>query len=126
MIDAKDVADHGTTLFVLAGGTFWMLRWLIRTFHIDTLANKSNHAEVNVIDRLESEITRLEKIIDRQQVDITSMAKAQANLEKLVSNQKAVLMAVELIVSTMCTCDTGSRAKVTALINELIDSTDKA
>lgn len=124
-MDANELATNGTGLFVMAGGAIWMLRWIVRTFHIDTLAIKSNTAEVNVIDRLESEITRLEKIIEKQQIDIASMVKAQANLEKQITNQKAVLMAIEFIIETTCSCDAESKSRVAALIRELVDSSEK-
>jgi len=119
-IEANEIANYGLGTFAIAGGGFYILRWVIRTFHIDKLAIKENHAEINVIDRLESEITRLETIIHKQQGEIASMMSNQRNLERMLSNQRAILLTIDMIIENMCTCDSKSKAKLAELIAELM------
>lgn len=121
-VDPQDVANYTVGGFVISGSLFWMIRWLIRTFHVDRLANKSTNAEGNVIDRLEGEIVRLEGIVGKQQIDINNMLREQRKLERRLSNQRAVLIAIETIVEGMCTCDTKARRKLAELIAELINA----
>lgn len=121
-VDPQDVANYTVGGFVLSGTLFVMIRWVVRTFHVDRLANKSTNAEGNVIDRLEGEINRLEGIIAKQQVDITNMAREQRKLERRLSNQRAVLIAIETIVEGMCACDSNARRKLAELIAELINA----
>lgn len=118
----NDIANYGLGIFGIAGAAMVALRWAIRAFHVDTLAIKSSHAEVNVIDRLESEIVRLEEIIGKQQIQISKMTVAQNNLQKLLNNQRAILMTIEMLLDNMCTCDSDAKKKLGNLIAELISS----
>lgn len=121
-VDPQDVANYSIGGLAIGGGAFWLLRWVIRTFHVDKLAIKSTTAEGNVIDRLEGEIHRLEAIINKQQNDIAKMNREQRKLERRLSNQRAVLIAIETIVEGMCTCDLNARKKLAELISELINA----
>ncbi len=121
-VDPNDVAGYTIGGFAIGGTAFWLLRWVIRTFHVDKLAIKSTTAEGNVIDRLEGEIHRLEAVINKQQEEITRMNRDQRKLERRLSNQRAVLIAIETIVEGMCTCDLQSRRKLSELIAELINA----
>ena len=121
-VDPQDVANYTVGGLAAGGGAFWPLRWVIRTFHIDKLAIKSTTAEGNVIDRLEGEIHRLEAVINKQAVEIAQMHKEQRKLERRLSNQRAVLIAIETIVEGMCTCDLNARKKLAELIAELINA----
>lgn len=123
-IEAADITNYGAGAFITAGGLFWILRWVIRAFHVDTLAIKSSHAEVNVIDRLESEITRLEAIITKQQTQISEMSDSQRNLEKLLQNQRAVLVAIEMIIDSSCTCNVITKGKLSELVSALTHQKD--
>lgn len=120
MADPNDVSNYAVGGMAALGGGFWLLRWVIRTFHLDRAANKAADAEFNVIDRLQGEITRLEGVIAKQATQIAEMQAEQRKLEKRMSNQRAVLMAIETIVEGMCTCDSVARKKLAALIAELI------
>ena len=120
-VDPNDVAGYTIGGFAIGGTAFWLLRWVIRTFHVDKLAIKSTTAEGNVIDRLEGEIHRLEAVINKQQEEITRMNRDQRKLERRLSNQRAVLIAIETIVEGMCTCDLQARRKLSELIAELIN-----
>lgn len=116
----NDIANYGFGIFGVAGIAMIALRWAIKAFHVDTLAIKSQHAEVNVIDRLESEIVRLEEIIGKQQIQISRMTVVQNNLQRLLNNQRAILMTIEMVLENMCTCDTEAKRKISKLIAELI------
>lgn len=116
----NEIANYGFGLFGVATIAMLALRWAIRAFHVDTLAIKSQHAEINVIDRLESEITRLEEIIGEQQEQLSKMSLAQANFVKLLNNQRVILMTVEMVIENMCSCDTAAKKKISKLIGELI------
>lgn len=122
VVDPQDVANYTVGGFVLSGTLFVMIRWVVRTFHVDRLANKSTNAEGNVIDRLEGEISRLEVIITTPQGEINAMMREQRKLERRLSNQRAVLIAIETIVEGMCTCDSNARRKLAELIAELINA----
>jgi hypothetical protein len=119
-VETSEVANYTIGGLAAGGGMFWLLRWVIRTFHVDKLAIKSTTAEGNVIDRLESEIHRLEAVINKQQSEINTMNRDQRKLERRLSNQRAVLIAIETIVEGMCTCDLNARKKLAELITELI------
>lgn len=124
-VNPQDVTNYTVGGFAISGVAFWILRWLIRTFHVDRLANKATNAEGGVIDRLQSEINRLESIIKGQTETINSLQRYQRKLDKRLSNQRAVLIAIETIVEGMCTCDLNARKKLAELITELItDDTD--
>ena len=124
-VNPQDVTSYTVGGFVISGVAFWIIRWLIRTFHVDRLANKATNAEGGVIDRLQSEINRLESIIKGQTETINSLQRYQRKLDKRLSNQRAVLIAIETIVEGMCTCDLNARKKLAELITELItDDTD--
>ena len=47
-VDPNDVASYTIGGFAIGGTAFWLLRWVIRTFHVDKLAIKSTTAEGNV------------------------------------------------------------------------------
>lgn len=119
-VNPQDVTNYTVGGFVIGGTALWLIRWLIRTFHVDKLAIKAATAEGNVIDRLQGEIDRLEKVIAQQSNTIEEMQKYQRKLDKKLSNQRAVLIAIETIVEGMCTCDTNARKKLAELISELI------
>lgn len=119
-VNPQDVTNYTVGGFVIGGTALWIIRWLIRTFHVDKLAIKAATAEGNVIDRLQGEIDRLEKVIAQQSDTIEEMQKYQRKLDKKLSNQRAVLIAIETIVEGMCTCDTNARKKLAELISELI------
>lgn len=119
-VNPQDVTNYTVGGFVIGGTALWLIRWLIRTFHVDKLAIKAATAEGNVIDRLQGEIDRLEKVIAQQSDTIEEMQKYQRKLDKKLSNQRAVLIAIETIVEGMCTCDTNARKKLADLISELI------
>ena len=119
-VNPQDVTNYTVGGFVISGVAFWIIRWLIRTFHVDRLANKVTNAEGGVIDRLQSEINRLESIIKGQTETINSLQRYQRKLDKRLSNQRAVLIAIETIVEGMCTCDLNARKKLAELITELI------
>lgn len=121
-VDPQDAANYTIGGFAIGGTAFWLLRWVVRTFHVDKLAIKSTTAEGNVIDRLEGEIHRLETVINKQQEEITKMNRDQRKLERRLSNQRAVLIAIETIVEGMCTCDFQARLKLSKLIAELINA----
>lgn len=124
-VNPQDVTNYTVGGFAISGVAFWILRWLIRTFHVDRLANKATNAEGGVIDRLQGEINRLESIIKGQTETINSLQRYQRKLDKRLSNQRAVLIAIETIVEGMCTCDLNARKKLAELITELItDDTD--
>lgn len=116
----NEIANYGFGLFGFATIAMLALRWAIRAFHVDTLAIKSQHAEVNVIDRLESEIVRLEGIVGKQQIQISKMTVVQNNLQRLLNNQRAILMTIEMVLENMCSCDTEAKKKISRLIAELI------
>jgi len=126
-VNPAEVTNYTVGGFAITGTAVWVIRWLIRTFHVDRLANKATNAEVNVIDRLQSEITRLETIVKGQTSTIDDLLKYQHKLDKRLSNQRAVLIAIETIVEGMCTCDSNARKKLAELIAELItaDSYDE-
>ena len=119
-VNPQDVTNYTVGGFAISGVAFWILRWLIRTFHVDRLANKATNAEGGVIDRLQGEINRLESIIKGQTETINSLQRYQRKLDKRLSNQRAVLIAIETIVESMCTCDLNARKKLAELIAELI------
>ena len=119
-INPNDVTTYTLGGFAISGTALWLIRWVVRTFHIDRLAIKSTNAEGSVIDRLQSEITRLETVIISQNKVIADMQRYQRKLDKRLSNQRAVLMAIETIVEGMCTCDLNARKKLAELITELI------
>ena len=119
-VNPQDVTNYTLGGFVISGTAVWLVRWLVRTFHVDKLAIKTTTAEGNVIDRLQGEINRLEKVIAQQSDTIEEMQKYQRKLDKKLSNQRAVLIAIETIVEGMCTCDTNARKKLAELISELI------
>lgn len=119
-VNPQDVTNYTVGGFAISGVAFWILRWLIRTFHVDRLANKATNAEGGVIDRLQGEINRLESIIKGQTETINSLQRYQRKLDKRLSNQRAVLIAIETIVEGMCTCDLNARKKLAELIAELI------
>lgn len=119
-INPNDVTTYTLGGFAISGTTLWLIRWVVRTFHIDRLAIKSTNAEGSVIDRLQSEITRLETVIISQNKVIADMQRYQRKLDKRLSNQRAVLIAIETIVEGMCTCDLNARKKLAELIAELI------
>ena len=121
-VDPQDVANYTLGGFAISGTAFWIIRWVVRTFHVDRLANKASTAEGNVIDRLEGEIKRLETIIKKQSLDIEDISRRHRRLERRLSNQRAVLIAVETIVEGMCTCDSASRKRLVELIAELINA----
>ncbi len=119
-VNPQDVTNYTVGGFVIGGTALWLIRWLIRTFHVDKLVIKASTAEGNVIDRLQGEIDRLEKVISQQNDTIEEMQKYQRKLDKKLSNQRAVLIAIETIVEGMCSCDTNARKKLVELISELI------
>ena len=119
-VNPQDVTNYTVGGFVIGGTALWVIRWLIRTFHVDKLAIKAATAEGNVIDRLQGEIDRLEKVISQQNDTIEEMQKYQRKLDKKLSNQRAVLIAIETIIEGMCSCDTNARKKLAELISELI------
>ena len=119
-INPQDVTAYTIGGFAISGTALWLVRWVVRTFHVDRLAIKSTNAEGNVIDRLQSEITRLETVIIGQNKVIADMQRYQRKLDKRLSNQRAVLMAIETIVEGMCTCDLNARKRLSELITELI------
>ena len=119
-INPNDVTAYTIGGFAISGTALWLIRWVVRTFHIDRLAIKSTNAEGSVIDRLQSEITRLEAVIIGQNKVIADMQRYQRKLDKRLSNQRAVLIAIETIVDGMCTCDLNARKKLAELIAELI------
>ena len=119
-INPNDVTAYTLGGFAISGTALWLIRWVVRTFHIDRLAIKSTNAEGSVIDRLQSEITRLETVIISQNKVIADMQRYQRKLDKRLSNQRAVLIAIETIVEGMCTCDLNARKKLAELIAELI------
>ena len=119
-VNPQDVTNYTVGGFAISGVAFWILRWFIRTFHVDRLANKATNAEGGVIDRLQGEINRLESIIKGQTETINSLQRYQRKLDKRLSNQRAVLIAIETIVEGMCTCDPNARKKLAELIAELI------
>ncbi len=119
-INPNDVTTYTLGGFAISGTALWLIRWVVRTFHIDRLAIKSTNAEGSVIDRLQSEITRLETVIIGQNKVIADMQRYQRKLDKRLSNQRAVLIAIETIVEGMCTCDINARNKLVELIAELI------
>jgi len=122
VIDPQQAANYSVGGVVISGTLFWMIRWIIRTFHVDRLANKSTNAESNVIDRLENEIKRLEVIINKQSIDIDNMHREHRRLERRLSNQRAVLIAIETIVEGMCSCNSTSKKRLVDLIAELINA----
>ena len=119
-INPQDVTAYTIGGFAISGTALWLIRWMVRTFHVDRLAIKSTNAEGSVIDRLQSEITRLETVIIGQNKVIADMQRYQRKLDKRLSNQRAVLIAIEMIVEGMCTCDLSARKKLAELIAELI------
>ena len=119
-INPNDVTAYTIGGFAISGSALWLIRWVVRTFHVDRLAIKSTNAEGSVIDRLQSEITRLEAVIIGQNKVIADMQRYQRKLDKRLSNQRAVLIAIETIVEGMCTCDLNARKKLSELIAELI------
>ena len=119
-INPQDVTAYTIGGFAISGTALWLIRWVVRTFHVDRLAIKSTNAEGSVIDRLQSEITRLETVIIGQNKVIADMQRYQRKLDKRLSNQRAVLIAIETIVEGMCTCDLNARKKLAELIAELI------
>ena len=119
-INPNDVTAYTIGGFAISGTALWLIRWVVRTFHIDRLAIKSTNAEGSVIDRLQSEITRLEAVIIGQNKVIADMQRYQRKLDKRLSNQRAVLIAIETSVEGMCTCDLNARKKLAELIAELI------
>ena len=119
-INPNDVTAYTIRGFAISGLALWLIRWVVRTFHVDRLAIKSTNAEGSVIDRLQSEITRLEAVIIGQNKVIADMQRYQRKLDKRLSNQRAVLIAIETIVEGMCTCDLNARKKLAELIAELI------
>ena len=119
-INPQDVTAYTIGGFAISGTALWLIRWVVRTFHVDRLAIKSTNAEGSVIDRLQSEITRLETVIIGQNKVIADMQRYQRKLDKRLSNQRAVLMAIETIVEGMCTCDLNARKKLAELIAALI------
>lgn len=123
--DPNDLTNQAVTVLGGAAGLAWFLRWVVRTFHVDRLMNKTSDAEVGVIDRLQGEITRLEGVINAQKGEVEEMRREQRRMEKRLSNQRAVLIAIETIVESMCTCDNVSRKKLAGLIAELITAEDK-
>ena len=65
MADPNEVTNW-TILGVAGGGSLiYLLRWVVRTFHLDRTANAATDAEGGIISRLTAEITRLEEIIQR-------------------------------------------------------------
>lgn len=119
-INPNDVTAYTIGGFAISGSALWLIRWVVRTFHVDRLAIKSTNAEGSVIDRLQSEIARLETVIIGQNKVIADMQRYQRKLDKRLSNQRAVLIAIETIVEGMCTCDLNARKKLAELIAELI------
>ena len=119
-INPQDVTAYTIGGFAISGTALWLVRWMVRTFHVDRLAIKSTNAEGSVIDRLQSEITRLETVIIGQNKVIADMQRYQRKLDKRLSNQRAVLIAIEMIVEGMCTCDLDARKKLAELIAALI------
>ena len=119
-INPQDVTAYTIGGFAISGTALWLVRWMVRTFHVDRLAIKSTNAEGSVIDRLQSEITRLETVIIGQNKVIADMQRYQRKLDKRLSNQRAVLIAIETIVEGMCTCDLNARKKLAELIAALI------
>jgi hypothetical protein len=119
-INPQDVTAYTIGGFAISGTALWLIRWVVRTFHVDRLAIKSTNAEGTVIDRLQSEISRLEVVITGQTKTIADMQRYQRKLDKRLSNQRAVLIAIETIVEGMCSCDTNARKKLAELIGELI------
>ena len=119
-INPQDVTAYTIGGFAISGTVLWLIRWVVRTFHVDRLAIKSTNAEGSVIDRLQSEITRLETVIIGQNKVIADMQRYQRKLDKRLSNQRAVLIAIEMIVEGMCTCDLSARKKLAELIGELV------
>lgn len=119
-INPQDVTAYTVGGFAISGTALWLVRWTVRTFHVDRLAIKSTNAEGSVIDRLQSEISRLETVIIGQNKVIADMQRYQRKLDKRLSNQRAVLIAIETIVEGMCTCDLNARKKLAELIAELI------
>lgn len=119
-INPNDVTAYTIGGFAISGSALWLIRWVVRTFHVDRLAIKSTNAEGSVIDRLQSEITRLEAVIIGQNKVIADMQRYQRKLDKRLSNQRAVFIAIETIVEGTCTCDLNARKKLAELIAELI------
>lgn len=119
-INPNDVTAYTLGGFAISGTAVWLIRWVVRAFNVDRLAIKSTNAEGSVIDRLQSEIARLETVIIGQTKVIADMQRYQRKLDKRLSNQRAVLIAIETIVEGMCTCDLNARKKLAELIAELI------
>ena len=119
-LNNDDVVNPTTGIFALTAASLAGLRWAVRTFFMDKVAVKSANAEGNFIDRLETEIHRLEQIIAEQTKTIEELRDSHVEMCRRLGNQRAVLIAIETIVEAMCSCNNPGRQRLIELIGELV------
>ena len=124
VIDPQQAANYTIGGVVISGSVFWLLRWVIRTFHVDKLANKSSNAESNVIDRLEKEITRLENVISSQDRQCDLEHRQYLILERKLASLQADLFTIRAVVDGSCVCDKPAQRRIIELINRSINDSD--
>ena len=120
VIDPQQAANYSVGGVVISGSVFWLIRWVVRTFHIDKLANKSTDAEGNVIDRLEKEISRLETIIAVQNLSSQVSHKEHMALERRLASLQADLFTIRAIIEGSCVCNKPAQKRIIDLINRSI------
>lgn len=121
VIDPQQAADYSFGGVVISGSIFWVIRWIIRTFHVDKLANKSANAESNVIDRLEKEIARLEVVIATQDNESDMAHRQYLMIERKLASRQADLFTIRAIMDGACVCDKPAQKRIIELINRSIN-----
>ena len=124
VIDPQQAANYSFGGVVISGSVFWLIRWIIRTFHVDKLANKSANAESNVIDRLEKEIARLENVISSQDRQCDLEHRQYLILERKLASLQADLFTIRAVVDGSCVCDKPAQRRIIELINRSINDSD--
>jgi hypothetical protein len=103
-----------TLLGVAGGGSIlWLLRWVIRTFHVDRTANAATDAEGGIIKQLQGEIARLAEIIKKQSTRIDEL-EARINAYWVLEIEDAGDLAeLAVLIDAHCgQCANASEAKL--------------
>lgn len=100
--DPNDVTNWTIAGVAGGGAILWLARWVVRTFHVDRLANKATDAEAGVIDRLQSEIKRLEEIIQWQGAEIRALQREMGTLHDVEVADAADLSMIAVLIDQKC------------------------
>ena len=102
MADPNEVTNW-TILGVAGGGSLiWLLRWVVRTFHLDRTANAAADAEGGIIKRLTGEIGRLEEIIRKQNLRIDELEGRINHVRELEVADASDLAELAVLIDTHC------------------------